>query len=84
MIFLIFLAGLRLYERVILLEVYALYKIFGLPYYNLIAISLSIPIAALTADLTISNLAYPKRRCHSSQNTGFINLIYLIISISVC
>ena len=66
MIFPIFLAGLRLYERVILLEVHASYRIFGLPYCSLVAISLSIPIAILAADLTISNPAYPKRRCHSS------------------
>ena len=83
MIFLIFLIGLRLYERVILLEVYASYRIFGLPYYNLVAISLSIPIAILTADLTVSSLTYLKRRCHSSQDTGFIDLVYLAVGISV-
>ena len=83
MIFPIFLAGLRLYERVILLEVYALYRIFGLPYCSLVAISLSIPIAALAADLTVSSPACPKRRCHSSQDTGFIDLVYLAVGISV-
>ena len=82
-IFPIFLIGLRLYERVILLKIYASYRIFGLPYCSLVAISLSIPIAALAADLTISNPAYFKRRCHSSQDTGFIDLVYLAIGISV-
>ena len=83
MIFPIFLAGSRLYERVILLEVHASHRIFGLPYCSLVAISLSIPIAALAADLTIFNLAYLKRRYYSSQDTGFIDLVYLTIGISV-